>query len=65
VEGDNVKLLDKDDIQFIATVYGQASWSVSFPYDDAILDQCRHEFVDYLGFSESYQYCKKCDKKLE
>ena len=24
---------------------------------------CSHEFVDYVGFSESYKYCKKCDHK--
>ena len=25
--------------------------------------QCRHEFQEYIGFSESYHYCIKCDTK--
>jgi hypothetical protein len=24
---------------------------------------CQHEFQDYSGFTESYQFCKKCDHK--
>lgn len=24
---------------------------------------CFHEWVDYHGFNESYQYCKLCDEK--
>lgn len=24
---------------------------------------CVHVFVDYMGFSESYRYCSKCDIK--
>ena len=24
---------------------------------------CQHNFVPYVGFSESYEYCTKCDQK--
>ncbi|HUM41613.1 MAG TPA: hypothetical protein PKI14_01530 [Fervidobacterium sp.] len=27
--------------------------------------QCIHEWVEYNGFSESFTYCKKCDKKVD
>lgn len=26
-------------------------------------NECRHEWKDYLGLSESFRYCTKCDKK--
>jgi hypothetical protein len=26
---------------------------------------CRHEWAPYTGFTESYWYCKLCDKKKE
>ncbi len=32
-------------------------WSVS-------KDACRHEYKDYFGFTENYQYCMKCDHKV-
>ena len=27
-------------------------------------ENCSHEFKLYVGFSQSYRYCTKCDKKL-
>jgi len=27
--------------------------------------ECVHEWAEYQGFSESFMYCKKCDKKSE
>jgi hypothetical protein len=24
---------------------------------------CSHQWVEYLGFTEHYWFCKKCDKK--
>lgn len=27
--------------------------------------QCVHEWTEYHGFSDSFTYCKKCDKKAE
>lgn len=26
-------------------------------------DNCQHEYVEYVGLSECYSYCKKCDAK--
>lgn len=26
-------------------------------------DDCEHEYKQYLGLSESYEYCMKCDAK--
>lgn len=26
--------------------------------------ECKHELVEYIGFSETYFYCKKCDHKV-
>jgi hypothetical protein len=25
--------------------------------------KCNHEWVEYIGFTERYDYCKKCDLK--
>lgn len=30
---------------------------------EAELKSCNHEWKQYLGLSESFQYCTKCDKK--
>lgn len=27
--------------------------------------ECNHEWTQYNGFRETYQYCKKCDQKRE
>lgn len=28
-----------------------------------MVESCNHEWVDYVGFTHSFQYCKKCDEK--
>lgn len=27
------------------------------------MKECQHEWADYVGFSERYKYCRKCDEK--
>lgn len=28
-------------------------------------DGCAHKWVTYTGFNDSFEYCKKCDKKKQ
>lgn len=37
-------------------------WETEKPVDDS-LEFCFHNLVDYVGFTEKYKYCTKCDKK--
>lgn len=30
---------------------------------DTVADSCNHEWFKYEGFTETYSYCKHCDKK--
>jgi len=30
-----------------------------------LLSECSHEWTEYIGFNNSYEFCKKCDKKRE
>lgn len=57
---------------FYGSVYGHGNPPYSVTSED--LDnhfsvrniekpECTHEFVDYVGFNDSFKYCKKCDKR--
>lgn len=35
----------------------------SLPNRDAEVEFCIHEWIKYEGFTEVYDYCKKCDTK--
>lgn len=35
-------------------------------FNEALMEvskECRHEMVQYVGFTETYHFCTKCDKK--
>jgi hypothetical protein len=39
-------------------------WADSYqPNMDADLTGCHHDSKVYIGFSEEYEYCTKCDSK--
>ncbi len=40
------------------------SWDNPFG-DSSKPKECEHEWKQYVGFTETYTYCKKCDKKEE
>lgn len=39
------------------------NWEIDQPYDQIQKDNCWHNWSKYVGFTEKYQYCTKCDKK--
>lgn len=46
-----------------------AGWGVTFKGTiekegiDVTKPYCSHDYVPYLGLKESYEFCKKCDRK--
>lgn len=49
----------------------KASIDVGFPIDNVIIpwdeddDSCKHDWKPYIGFTESFKYCIKCDERRE
>lgn len=37
-------------------------WDEDFDQDDG---QCKHHWRNYIGFTESFKYCTKCDERRE
>jgi hypothetical protein len=37
-------------------------WDEDFDNDD---NQCKHDWKEYHGFTESFQYCTKCDERRD
>jgi hypothetical protein len=48
---------------FPNTASGEALDKMASDYDAIPSRGCFHEWVEYVGLSECYSYCKKCDKK--
>lgn len=38
-------------------------FSINRVGDRNILDGCEHNWVEYVGFTDRFTYCSKCDKK--
>ena len=67
-------MLDKDFsevVKLINKLYmQQTDCEIQLPLGLEILDEyksekCQHEWVNYVGLTECFQYCKKCDEKRE
>lgn len=44
--------------------FGSDPEQLNFNFDSpAPIESCQHTYVHYQGFSESYNYCTKCDKR--
>jgi hypothetical protein len=39
------------------------AWAVRIQKDIDALGGCQHTFAQYMGFSETYEFCTKCDEK--
>jgi hypothetical protein len=50
------------------SMYDPSSWSVDEMQSKSRLNRtsenCAHELSEYIGFTERYKFCKKCDYKI-
>lgn len=52
------------DISLIKSLNIGYGWNeVAIDYNYHKNNQCQHEYIQYVGFKEIYNFCKKCDKK--
>lgn len=50
---------------FVTSEMLSADFIEIFDKQNLIVYGCEHEWKDYVGFRESFTYCKKCDQRKD
>lgn len=61
--GDIAKIDHMDALRYLWNVIDVDTNWIKFPVPKEYHDGCQHEFVEYVGLTNRFNYCKKCDLK--